>query len=125
MMVRHAAVALACLALAHAIAAPAAFCPKVLEPLDRDSDECPDELPLKRMTADQIDALMPFYDEGVRFSEIGAVLLAPTVKQVLRTVNMMTAAEMQTRRVRMKAVASLFTPKGTFSYMLRRTSRLA
>ena len=43
-MVRHAAVALACLALAHAIAAPAAFCPKVLEPLDRDSDECPDEL---------------------------------------------------------------------------------
>ena len=35
MMVRHAAVALACLALAHAIAAPAAFCPKVLEPLDR------------------------------------------------------------------------------------------
>ena len=33
-MVRHAAVALACLALAHAIAAPAAFCPKVLEPLD-------------------------------------------------------------------------------------------
>ena len=89
------------------------------------SDECPDELPLKKMSADQIDALMPFYDEGVRFSEIGAVLLAPTVKQVLRTVNMMTAAEMQTRRVRMKAVASLFTPKGTFSYMLRRTSRLA
>ncbi len=43
-MVRHAAVALACLALAHAIAAPAAFCPKVLEPLDRDSDECPDEV---------------------------------------------------------------------------------
>ena len=38
-MVRHAAVALACLALAHAIAAPAAFCPKV-EPLPRDSDEC-------------------------------------------------------------------------------------
>ena len=38
MMVRHAALALACLALAHAIA-PAAFCPKVLEPLDRDSDE--------------------------------------------------------------------------------------
>jgi len=34
MMVRHAALALACLALAHAIAAPAAFCPKVLEPLD-------------------------------------------------------------------------------------------
>ena len=88
------------------------------------SDECPDELPLKKMSADQIDALMPFYDEGVRFSEIGAVLLAPTVKQVLRTVNMMTAAEMQTRRVRMKAVASLFAPKGTFSYMLRRTSRL-
>ena len=56
------------------------------------------------------DALMPFYDEGVRFSEIGAVLLAPTVKQVLRTVNT-TAAEMQKRRVRMKAVASLFTPK--------------
>ena len=39
MMVRHAALALACLALAHAIAAPAAFYPKVLEPLDRDSDE--------------------------------------------------------------------------------------
>ena len=36
MMVRHAALALACLALAHAIAAPAAFCPKVLEPLPRD-----------------------------------------------------------------------------------------
>ena len=38
-MVRHAAVALACLALAHAISAPAAFCPKVLEPLPRDSDD--------------------------------------------------------------------------------------
>ena len=88
------------------------------------SDECPDELALKKMSADQIDALMPFYDEGVRFSEIGAVLLAPTVEQVLRTVNT-TAAEMQKRRVRMQAVASLFTPNGTFAYMLRRTSRLA
>ena len=42
MMVRRAAVALACLALAHAIAAPAA-CPKV-EPLPRDSDECHEEI---------------------------------------------------------------------------------
>ena len=72
MMVRHAAVALACLALAHAIAAPAAFCPKVLEPLDRDSDECPDELDL--VACDDPSLKVGDYCEGPKRARSGYTL---------------------------------------------------
>ena len=79
--------------------------------------------PLVPLNSMQIDALMPFYDEGVRFSEFGAALLAPDSAAVMRIVN--NNSELHIKQRRLRAILPLFTPNGTFAYMLRRMHREA
>ena len=70
------------------------------------------------LTADVADSLMPFYDEGVRFSEFGKVLFHPDADDVVRAVQ--ETKDVTERRAKLEAVRGYFTPNGTFAYILRR-----
>ena len=73
------------------------------------------EANITRATA-TIDKHMPFYDEGVAFSQFGLASFAPSADSVLRT---MAAANVSGMRRRLDAVAHYFTPDGTWDYMVR------
>ena len=75
-------------------------------------------LPLASLTMEQIDRHMPFYDEGVRFSEFGAVLLSPDAASVLSVIED-TREQLPARQRRLREVLPYFSPNGTFAYILR------
>ena len=67
------------------------------------------------------DDLLPFYDEGVRFSRFGEIvpvgtLTAPLLRQLLDSKKEYLVAKRQA----LKDVAPRFTPEGTWQYILRR-----
>ena len=67
------------------------------------------------------DELLPFYDEGVRFSRFGEVvpvgsLTAPLLRELLDSKEEYLAE----KRRALKDVAPRFTPEGTWQYILRR-----
>ena len=67
------------------------------------------------------DDLLPFYDEGVRFSRFGEIvpvgtLTAPLLRELIDSKEAYLAAKRQALR----DVAPRFTPEGTWQYILRR-----
>ena len=84
----------------------------------------PEGLPMARagmLFARDYDNLLPFYDEGVRFSRFGEIvpvgaLTAPLIRQLIDSKDDSLVAKRQA----LKDVAPRFTPEGTWQYILRR-----
>ena len=79
------------------------------------------------MPPDEMQRHMPFFDEGVRFNDFGALIAAndpQLIPKIVRLVNQTTEAEEEARRGIMLGHARRFTPKGTFDYALRAMRRL-
>ena len=84
----------------------------------------PEGLPMARaamLFARDYDSLLPFYDEGVRFSRFGEIvpvgaLNAPLLRQLIDSKEDSLVAKRQA----LKHVAPRFTPEGTWQYILRR-----
>ena len=90
-----------------------------------------------RLPAEKLDTVLPFHDEGVRFSSFGKVVIVPqpegkasqareheAFSQAMEEVATFTKiSNYSQRRVVLDAVKHYFTPNGTWSYMLRHIRR--
>ena len=71
-----------------------------------------------------LDANLPFYDEGVRFSTFGVALLGPKGDEIMRFLQgEEDSRRLEARQKALKSALHRFTPDGTFAYVLRNVRR--